>query len=76
MVIRSRRGLERARGSHRLAVRIPKLLSAPPYNIEVIQIHWIAAALLFAFSLLMPVVFAAGVFRLRVLDLDIDALPQ
>lgn len=36
----------------------------------------IAAALLFAFSLLMPVVFAAGVFRLRVLDLDIDALPQ
>jgi hypothetical protein len=35
----------------------------------------IAAALLFGFGLLMPVAFAAGVWKLRVLDLDIDDLP-
>jgi hypothetical protein len=35
----------------------------------------IAAALLFGFSLLMPLAFAAGVFRYRVLDLDPDGLP-
>jgi len=34
-----------------------------------------AAALLFGFSLLMPIAFAAGVFRYRVLDLDPDGLP-
>jgi hypothetical protein len=36
----------------------------------------IAAALLFAFSLLMPIAFAAGVFAFGVLDLDAEALPQ
>jgi hypothetical protein len=35
----------------------------------------IAAILLFAFGLLMPLAFAAGVWRFRVLDLDIDSLP-
>jgi len=36
----------------------------------------IAAALLFACGLLMPIVFAAGVWKLRVLELEIEALPQ
>jgi len=36
----------------------------------------IAAALLFTFSLLMPLAFAAGIWRYRVLDLDPEALPQ
>lgn len=35
----------------------------------------IAAALLFAVGLLMPIAFAAGVWKYRVLDLDPDALP-
>jgi len=35
----------------------------------------IAASLLFGFGLLMPVAFAVGVWKLRVLDLDIEALP-
>src|SRR5258708_7140235 len=35
----------------------------------------IAAMLLFAFGLLMPLAFAAGVWKCRVLDLDIDAPP-
>jgi hypothetical protein len=35
----------------------------------------IAAALLFGFSLLMPLAFAAGVFALGVLDLDPEVLP-
>jgi hypothetical protein len=35
----------------------------------------IAAALLFGFSLLMPLAFAVGVFALGVLDLDPDVLP-
>ena len=35
-----------------------------------------AAALLFACSMLMPVAFAYGVWRLGVLTLDLDALPQ
>ena len=35
----------------------------------------IAAALLFAVGLLMPIAFALGVWRYRVLDLDPDALP-
>jgi hypothetical protein len=36
----------------------------------------IAAALLFGFGLLMPAAFAVGVWKLGVLDLDIDALPS
>jgi len=36
----------------------------------------IAAALLFAFGLLMPVAFAAAVWRYRMLDTPADALPQ
>jgi hypothetical protein len=36
----------------------------------------IAAALLFACGLLMPLAFAAGIWKYRVLDLDIDASPQ
>jgi len=36
----------------------------------------IAAALLFACSLLMPIAFAAGIWRYQVLDLDPEALPQ
>jgi hypothetical protein len=36
----------------------------------------IASALLFACAMLMPLAFALAVWRLRVLDLDIDALPQ
>ena len=35
----------------------------------------IAAVLLFAFGLLMPLAFAAGVWKFRVLALDIDSLP-
>ena len=35
----------------------------------------IAGALLFAFGMLMPLAFAAGVWKYRVLDLDIDAAP-
>jgi hypothetical protein len=35
----------------------------------------IAAVLLFAFGLLMPLAFAAGVWRYHVLDLDVDSLP-
>jgi hypothetical protein len=35
-----------------------------------------ASALLFACAMLMPLAFALGVWRLRVLDLDIDALPR
>jgi hypothetical protein len=35
----------------------------------------IAAVLLFAFGLLMPLAFAAGVWKYRVLDLEIDAPP-
>jgi len=35
----------------------------------------IAAVLLFGFSLLMPIAFAAGVFRYRLLDLNPDGLP-
>ena len=35
----------------------------------------IAGALLFAFGLLMPLAFAAGVWRYHVLDLDLDAAP-
>ena len=35
----------------------------------------IAAVLLFAFGLLMPIAFAAGVWKYRVLDLDPDAPP-
>jgi len=35
----------------------------------------IAGALLFAFGLLMPLAFAAGVWKYGVLDLDIDAAP-
>jgi hypothetical protein len=35
----------------------------------------IAAVLLFAFGLLMPLAFAAGVWKYRVLDLDVAALP-
>jgi hypothetical protein len=34
-----------------------------------------AAVLLFAFSLLMPIAFAAGVWKYRVLDLDPEGLP-
>jgi hypothetical protein len=34
-----------------------------------------AAALLFAFGLLMPLAFAAAVWKYRVLDLDVDAAP-
>jgi hypothetical protein len=39
---------------------------------------WVAmaAALLFAFGLLMPLAFAAGVWKYRVLDLDVDGLPE
>ena len=39
---------------------------------------WItlASLLLFACAMLMPFAFAVGVWRLRVLELDIDALPQ
>jgi hypothetical protein len=36
----------------------------------------IASALLFACAVLMPLAFAIGVWKLRVLNLDIDALPQ
>jgi hypothetical protein len=36
----------------------------------------IGAAILFAFSLLMPIAFAAGVWRYRILDLDAETLPQ
>jgi len=36
----------------------------------------IAAALLFGFGLLMPLAFAVGIWKLRVLDLDIDGLPS
>ena len=36
----------------------------------------IASALLFGFGLLMPIAFAAGVWRFRVLDLDIEGLPS
>jgi hypothetical protein len=36
----------------------------------------IAAVLLFAFGLLMPLAFAAGVWKYRVLDLDVDRMPQ
>jgi hypothetical protein len=36
----------------------------------------IAAALLFAFGLLMPIAFAVGIWGLGVLDLDIDADPS
>jgi len=36
----------------------------------------LASALLFGCAMLMPLAFALGVWRLRVLDLDIDALPQ
>lgn len=36
----------------------------------------VASALLFACAMLMPVGFAVGVWRLHVLDLDIEALPQ
>ena len=36
----------------------------------------IASALLFACAILLPAAFALAVWRLRVLDLDIDALPQ
>jgi len=36
----------------------------------------IGAALFLAFSLLMPIAFAAGVWRYRVLDLDPESLPQ
>jgi hypothetical protein len=36
----------------------------------------IAAVLLFAFGLLMPLAFAAGVWKYRVLDLDVEALPS
>ena len=35
----------------------------------------IAAALLFAFGLLMPLAFAAGVWKYRILDLDQDSPP-
>ena len=35
----------------------------------------IAAVLLYAFGLLMPIAFAAGVWKYRVLDLDPDAFP-
>jgi hypothetical protein len=35
----------------------------------------IAATLLFAFGLLMPIAFAAGVWKYRVLDLDLDGAP-
>ena len=46
-------------------------LAAPPGP-------WISVAslLLFACAMLMPLAFALGVWRLRVLELDIDALPQ
>jgi hypothetical protein len=36
----------------------------------------VASSLLFACAMLMPLGFAFGIWRLRVLDLDIDALPQ
>ncbi|HET7699152.1 MAG TPA: hypothetical protein VFK57_25760 [Vicinamibacterales bacterium] len=36
----------------------------------------IASGLLFACAMLMPLAFAIGVWRLHVLELDIDALPQ
>jgi len=36
----------------------------------------VASVLLFACAMLMPFAFALGVWRLRVLELDIDALPQ
>ena len=36
----------------------------------------IASALLFGCAMLMPLAFALGVWRLRVLDIDIDTLPQ
>ena len=36
----------------------------------------IAAALLFGFGLLMPIAFAAAVWKFRVLDLDINDLPS
>jgi hypothetical protein len=36
----------------------------------------IASVLLFACAMLMPLAFSLGVWRLHVLDLDIDALPQ
>jgi hypothetical protein len=36
----------------------------------------IASVLLFACAMLMPLAFALGVWRLQVLELDIDALPQ
>jgi membrane protein YdbS with pleckstrin-like domain len=35
----------------------------------------IAAALLFGFGLVMPIAFAAGVWKFHVLDLDINDLP-
>jgi hypothetical protein len=36
----------------------------------------IAAALLFGFGLLMPIAIAAGIWKFRVLDLDINGLPS
>jgi hypothetical protein len=53
-------------------VIIPLLRIAAPRG------PWVtmAAALLFGCSMLMPAAFAAGIWKLGVLDLDIEALPQ
>jgi hypothetical protein len=53
------------------------ILIIPLLHLVVPTGPWVtmAAVLLFAFGLLMPIAFAAGVWKYRVLDLDPDALP-
>jgi hypothetical protein len=54
------------------------ILIVPLMRLAAPEGPWVtlASALLFACAMLMPLAFALGVWRLRVLDLDIDALPQ
>jgi hypothetical protein len=78
------RGIESARRTtwmmlvSQLGGGVLTILVVPLMRIVVPAGPWvtIASVLLFACAMLMPLAFALGVWRLHILELDIDALPQ
>lgn len=61
-----------------LAGGVLTILIIPLLDLAIGHGWWttMAAALLLAFAMLMPIAFAAGIWSYRVLDLDIDAAPD
>jgi hypothetical protein len=78
------RGLDAARSTtlwmlvSQMAGGVLTILVIPLLRLVAIRGPWvtIAAALLFACGLLMPLAFAAAVWRYRMLETPVDALPQ